>query len=239
MNIHSTSTVKQPRVIFWDAVGTLFGVRDSVGEAYRLIASEFGVEAEADLLNQAFFQSFLAAPSMAFPGANIEDIPQLEFEWWEAIAAQMFQSLGLYENFTDFSLFFHQLYHYFTTEKSWFVYPDTVPALQKYYEQGIQLAIVSNFDSRLYPVLEALNLDQFFTTVTISTEVGAAKPSPEIFQIALRKHDCSPHEVWHIGDSFKADYQGAKALGIRSILINREEPLKGIVDEYENLAMIP
>ena len=237
MNLNSSD--KQPRVIFFDAVGTLFGVRYSVGEAYRLIASEFGVEAEAESLNQAFFQSFLAAPSMAFPGANIQEIPQLEFEWWKAIAVQTFQAVGLYENFTDFSLFFQQLYDHFSTEKPWFVYPDVVPALQNYYDRGIELGVLSNFDSRLYPVLEALNLDQFFTTITISTEVGAAKPSPEIFQIALNKHHCSPEDAWHIGDSFKADYEGAKAVGIRGILVNREDLLKTIIDEYENLAIIP
>ncbi len=237
MNLNQSA--KQPRVIFFDAVGTLFGVRYSVGEAYRLIASEFGVEAEAEVLNQAFFQSFLAAPSMAFPGANIQEIPQLEFEWWKAIAVQTFQAVGLYENFTDFSLFFQQLYDHFSTEKPWFVYPDVVPALQNYYNQGIELGVLSNFDSRLYPVLEALNLDQFFTTITISTEVGVAKPSPEIFQIALNKHQCSPEDAWHIGDSFKADYEGAKAVGIRGILVNREDLLKKMIDEYENLTIIP
>ena len=175
MNLNSS--VKLPRVIFFDAVGTLFGVRYSVGEAYRLIASEFGVEAKAEVLDQAFLQSFLAAPSMAFPGANLQEIPQLEFEWWKAINVQTFQAVGLYEKFTDFSLFFQKLYDYFSTEKPWFVYPDVVPTLQNYYDQGIELGVLSNFDSRLYSVLEALNLAHFFTTVTISTEVGRQNPA--------------------------------------------------------------
>jgi len=231
--------IKKPRVIFLDAVGTLFGVRHSVGEAYRIIADQFGVKASAEILDQVFFNCFLAAPSMAFPGVDASQIPQLEFDWWKAIAEQTFKTVGLYNNFTDFSAFFQVLYSYFETEKPWFVYPDVPPKLKYWQDQGIELGVLSNFDSRLYPVLAALDLADFFTSVTISTEAGAAKPSSEIFQIALTKHQCSPQECWHIGDSLKADYQGAKALGIRGILVHREYPKKGILDEFESLEQIP
>lgn len=47
--------MEKPRVIFLDAVGTLFGVRHSVGEAYRIIAEQFGVNAEAEILDKVFF----------------------------------------------------------------------------------------------------------------------------------------------------------------------------------------
>ncbi|WRH68655.1 MAG: HAD family hydrolase [Planktothrix sp. GU0601_MAG3] len=231
--------IEKPRVIFLDAVGTLFGVRHSVGEAYRIVAEQFGVNAEAEILDKVFFNCFLAAPSMAFPGVDPSEIPSLEFEWWKAIAEQTFKTLGLYNDFTDFSAFFQALYGYFETEKPWFVYPDVLPRLKSWQAQGIELGVLSNFDSRLYPVLDALNLAEFFQTVTISTEAGAAKPSAEIFQIALNKHQCSPPEAWHIGDSFKADYQGSKALGIRGFLVHREELPKGIVDEFESLEQIP
>jgi putative hydrolase of the HAD superfamily len=83
------------------------------------------------------------------------------------------------------------------------------------------LGIISNFDSRIYQVLAELGLEYFFRSITISSQTGAAKPDAEIFQIALQKHDCSPAQAWHIGDSKKEDYQGAKALGIEAFLIKR------------------
>jgi len=43
-----------PKVIFLDAVGTLFNVRSSVGEAYNKIASRFGVQVSPEVLNRAF-----------------------------------------------------------------------------------------------------------------------------------------------------------------------------------------
>jgi putative hydrolase of the HAD superfamily len=98
-----------------------------------------------------------------------------------------------------------------------------LPALNKWQQQGIELAVVSNFDSRIYAVLKALNLAEYFTSVTISTEVGAAKPDTQIFTAALQKHNGIAENVLHIGDSFKADYCGAKAAGLKAIWLNRQQ----------------
>ena len=57
-----------PQVIFLDAVGTLFGVKGSVGEMYLNVTRRFDVELDPTLLDQAFYDSFKAAPPMAFPG---------------------------------------------------------------------------------------------------------------------------------------------------------------------------
>lgn len=214
--------IQQPQVIFLDAVGTLFNVEGSVGEVYSQLTSQFGVEADPHTLNKAFFQAFTTATPMAFPNATTEQIPQLEYQWWETLAVETFKIAGLYQQFADFSQFFAQLYDHFATAQPWFVYPDVLPVLEKWHNQGIELGVVSNFDSRLYPVLEVLNLTPFFQSVTISTTVGAAKPNPEIFYTALQKHNSSPQAVLHIGDSVSADYHGAKQAGIQAIIIDRE-----------------
>lgn len=213
--------MQHPKVIFLDAVGTLFGVKGSVGEVYGQIAQKFGVEVSPEELDRAFYNSFKKSDKMAFPGVPPEEIPLKEFEWWEAVAINTFQEAGVWEKFTDFASFFTELYDHFATAEPWFIYPDVIPALEHWQNLGITLGILSNFDTRLYPVLEALNLQQFFSSVTISTEVGAAKPEVEIFDVGLAKHDCCADAAWHIGDSFKEDYQGAKAAGLKAIWLNR------------------
>lgn len=217
--------MQQPKVIFLDAVGTLFGVRGSVGDVYSAIAQQFDVKVPATTLNQAFKEAFACAPPLAFPGNDPDDIPECEFEWWRVIALRTFKQAGVLDQFDDFTDFFDELYNYFATAEPWFIYPDVVPALEAWRRIGIQLGILSNFDSRLNFVLEALGLDEFFTSVTISTEVGAAKPDKQIFMSALQKHHCQPQEAWHIGDSFQEDYQGAKAAGLRAILLERTGPI--------------
>ncbi|MCY7383507.1 MAG: HAD-IA family hydrolase [Microcoleus sp. CAN_BIN18] len=211
------------KVIFLDAAGTLFDVRGSVGEVYQKLAKNFGVAVKSEDLNAAFFQSFASASPMAFPGIEAAKIPQLEFEWWLTVSAKAFQIAGVFNQFSDFPKFFAELYAHFATAAPWFVYPDVLPALNRWQKQGIELAVVSNFDSRLYPVLKALNLAEYFTSVTISTEVGAAKPQSQIFTVALQKHNCLAENVLHIGDSFKADYCGAKTAGLKAIWLNRQQ----------------
>jgi putative hydrolase of the HAD superfamily len=215
-------SVKQPKVIFVDAVGTLFGIKGSVGEVYSQIAQEFGVQVSAQAVNQAFYTTFKAAPPPIFPNTELQEIPALEFQWWGAIAYRTFEAAGVIQQFSDFPTFFSELYIHFGTADPWFVYPDVISALQNWRNQGIELGILSNFDSRIYSVLQDLELREFFQSVTICTQVGAAKPDLKIFAAALEKHNCLPEQAWHVGDSIKEDYHGAKAAGLRGVWIDRK-----------------
>ncbi|MDT9338614.1 HAD-IA family hydrolase [Trichodesmium erythraeum 21-75] len=223
------------KIILFDAVGTLFGVRDTVGEVYQKFAIEWGVDVSPSAVNQAFFDSFKAAPPMAFPGAESAKILDLEFEWWCQVAAETYKKVGVFEQFSNFRSFFGQLYDYFATGAPWFVYPDVKPALTKWHENGIKLAVLSNFDSRLYPVLAALKLTDFFSDITISTEVGAAKPDQKIFTAALQKCNFTIEKALHIGDSLTADYEGAINVGIEAFWLNRNTISQPDINQFANL----
>ena len=211
-----------PQVIFLDAVGTLFGVRGTVGEIYSHFARHAGVTVDPKVLNQAFINSFMAAPRAAFPGVDVSKIPKYEFAWWQAIAHQTFATAGVIDQLTDFGTFFRPLFDHFATAEPWFIYPEVPHVLDQWQQQDIELGVISNFDSRLHQVLEALGLGNFFTSVTISTAVGAAKPQSDIFTSALAKHQCQPQNAWHIGDSWQEDYQGAITAGLTGVWLNRK-----------------
>ena len=219
-------TPSPPQVIFLDAVGTLFGVAGSVGQIYSEIAQQHGVEAGPEDLNQAFFRTFKAAPPMAFPGCEPGQIPTLEYLWWRRLGQQTFGSAGVLDQFVDFDGFFSDLYAHFATAAPWFIYPEVLQTLEQWQQWGIELGVISNFDSRLYRVLEALQLADYFQSVTISSEVGAAKPEPLIFATALQKHRCDAAQAWHVGDSQTDDQQGARKAGLRGIWLQRSNPLE-------------
>jgi putative hydrolase of the HAD superfamily len=215
------TSLSLPEVIFLDAFGTLFGVRGSVGEIYSEVASKYGVNCSAELLNKYFYTAFKNSAPCTFPGVPTLEIPQHEYQWWREINRQTFTAVGAIEQFEDFDLFFQELYRYFTTPAAWEIYPDVIPALINWQRSDVQLAVLSNFDSRLYTVLKVLELDRYFSTVTISTEVSAAKPQAEIFTAALSKYQCQPQSAWHIGDSLEEDYLGAGNAGLTAIWLNR------------------
>lgn len=217
----SSSSNTIPKVIYLDAFGTLFGVKGSVGQLYSDLARSAGVDTDPEAVNRAFDQSFVAAERLAFPAADSAAIPALEYHWWRAIVASTFEQVGALEKFDDFEAFYQDLYDYFATAAPWQIYADTLPSLKRWQNMGIELGVISNFDSRLYQVLEVLGLAPYFQSVTISTEVGAAKPSAKIFQAAIAKHNCAAAQAWHIGDSKTEDYAGAQAAGIHAVLIAR------------------
>ena len=233
----STSTVT-PKVIFFDAMGTLFGLQSSVGEIYRQYAAAYGVEADAELLDKAFLKSFKSAPPLAFSDLELTKIEEREFDWWQSVVKMTFSQLGLLEKFGNFTAFFTDVYTYFTTAKPWSVYPDTFPCLRRWQDRGVELGIISNFDTRLIKVLKLLDLERFFTSITISSVAGFAKPDQNIFNIALNKHDTIARQAWHIGDSLIADYQGSKNAGINAFLLNRNSLSLNLKNQLPNLSSL-
>lgn len=211
--------MRKPKVIFLDAVGTLFGVKNSVGYAYMKIASKYGVKADEKLIDDYFYRAFRQSPPLAFP--EFEPVERKEYNWWKNIAFNTFKMADCLQQFSNFDLFFEELYQYFKTAEPWYVYDDVIPCLNEWKNQGITLGIISNFDSRIFSVLESLKLKEYFDSITISSLTGYAKPHPSIFLTALAKHQCKPEEAWHIGDSEKEDKEAAKAVGIQSFWLNR------------------
>jgi putative hydrolase of the HAD superfamily len=70
--------------------------------------------------------------------------------------------------------------------------------------------------------MKELGIYDFFDTFVISSEAGHAKPSHGIYSIALERAGRESHEVIHIGDDLCNDFHGARALGIRALLLDRE-----------------
>jgi putative hydrolase of the HAD superfamily len=225
----------QPKVIFLDAMGTLFDLKNSVGEIYQQYAAKYNVQVDAELISQAFIKSFKSAPPLAFSATEFPQIKQQEFNWWKQVVSATFEQLGIRENFADFNAFFREIYCYFGTGEPWYLFPDTVDSLISCRDRGIELGIISNFDSRLLEVLNHLDLDQFFTSITISSTAGFAKPDANIFHLALHKHHLTPQQAWHIGDSVTEDYIGAKNAGFRSFCLNRQGHSLNIENQLPNL----
>jgi putative hydrolase of the HAD superfamily len=100
-------------------------------------------------------------------------------------------------------------------------YPDVVPALDGLRERGLTLIAVSNWDCSLPTVLERCGLDGRLDGTVSSAEAGARKPDPAIFARALELAGCEPDEALHVGDTAEEDVAGARAAGIRPLLIDR------------------
>jgi putative hydrolase of the HAD superfamily len=101
-------------------------------------------------------------------------------------------------------------------------FPDVRPALSAWRAAGARTIVVSNWDVSLHGVLERLSLGPLLDGILTSAEAGARKPSPAIFEQALRLAGAAREHAVHIGDSLEEDVAGALASGVRPVLISRD-----------------
>jgi putative hydrolase of the HAD superfamily len=215
--------IRQPiRVVFFDAAETLFHVNGSVAEIYLRHAVLFGYQAKPDSLTritEAFKRAFHDAPPPVFAATESAQIKQSERLWWFDVVHNVFYRIGMFDRFDEF---FEHVFEVFADPVSWKVYPEVLPTLKDLRHRGLELGIVSNFDSRLFKVLKGLGLAEVFDTVTISSLAHAAKPSPKIFEVALEQHAVDPGEAMHVGDSVRDDVEGATKAGLAAVLLARQ-----------------
>jgi len=206
--------------IFFDAAGTLFETREPVGLTYARIAREHGLSASDEVVTSGFRRAFASAPGLAFgPGHQAAGLRELERRWWREVVNRSFAEVG---GFEDFEVFFDALFAYFADPAHWEAVPEARTVLAKLRSLGLKLGVISNFDYRIYRILEELELAESFDSVTISSEAGYAKPNREIFECALSKHRNSASEAIHVGDSEAVDFKGAGAAGLTPVLIDRK-----------------
>ena len=72
-----------------------------------------------------------------------------------------------------------------------------------------------------------------------STEHGRIKPHPSIFETALTALEVDPSEAVMVGDSYEDDIEGARAVGIRAILVDRDGLHPGEPDRIDTLLALP
>jgi putative hydrolase of the HAD superfamily len=122
-------------------------------------------------------------------------------------------------------------------------FPEAREVLLALRADGIALHVVSNNTDYLVESIGRLGWSDLFASLTFSQEAGAEKPDPRVFALALRRAGCDPGEAIHVGDSWTADYDGARKAGLRAAWLNRDgrtppEPTVTVRDLREVRALL-
>jgi putative hydrolase of the HAD superfamily len=215
-----------PLAVFFDLVGTLIRAARPIGDQYADWARRHGAtSADPSGMGEAFGRAMRSAPPMAFPdliGLNV--VAEAEREWWRHLVQDVVGQCGLDTALGGdrFESFFADLYGHFTTSDAWVPYADARPALEQLRRGGATVGLITNYDTRVYAVLDALGLSGLLDSVTIPALAGAAKPDRAIFEHALRRHGLDAARTVYVGDDVDDDYLGAEAAGMKAILVDRE-----------------
>ena len=124
---------------------------------------------------------------------------------------------------------------------TWGPFPDVPPALERI-RRHCGIVIISNTDDDIV----ASNVKKIrvpFDRVITAEQARAYKPSPAIFEHALRELGCAPDEILHVAQGFEYDIVPAHRLGWTRVWINRYgkvgDPAYGPYEELPDLSGLP
>ncbi len=123
-----------------------------------------------------------------------------------------------------------ELYDRFGRVDAWEIYAEVTETLDRLRAKGLKLGVISNWDHRLPRLLERLDLAPRFEAVVYSADVGAEKPFPTIFRRALERLALPPELVLHVGDRREDDVEGAQAVGMPTVYLDRRDGAGDLAD---------
>lgn len=194
--------------ITFDVGGTLIEPYPSVGEIYASVARELGLgDFDPTVLTRNFKSAW--RNRVAFDYSKLE---------WKELVCHTFPASC---EVTD--ELFEAIYQRFAEGHVWRIYDDVLPALEHLKSHRTRLGIISNWDERLLPLLDSLNLTPWFERIIVSSAVGAHKPDRRIFEAAAEAFDLPAHAILHIGDSRREDCEGAEIAGFHAEMVYRPQ----------------
>lgn len=121
--------------------------------------------------------------------------------------------------------------------ENFFLYDDALPAIAALRANGLRIGLISNGQRDLEEFADHHGLD--VDVCVGSKDHGFVKPHRSIFEAALAALDVAPQDAAMVGDSAEDDIEGARALGIKAVLLDRD----GLHPEWEgairSLAELP
>jgi putative hydrolase of the HAD superfamily len=204
-------------MVFFDAGGTLLHPHPSVGAIYAQVARRHGLRVDAEQMQQAFGVAWKKC-HRAEPSGQVSQTSAVT--WWRHVVFTTLDALDATMN--DRELYFQELYAVFARPEVWRLYPEARKVLDTLSGRGYKLGLISNWDARLRPLLQDLEIADYFCVTTISCEVGAEKPDAAIFRHALKSARIEPASAFHVGDSLRDDVRGARRVGMRAVLLERD-----------------
>jgi len=117
------------------------------------------------------------------------------------------------------------------------LYDDVLPVLDELRRGGLRLGLISNTSRDLGAFVRhfALDVDAWLA----SGSYGKVKPSPLIFRAALELVACEPGAALMVGDSPRDDVAGARAVGMRALLLDRAGVFPNALERIESLTELP
>jgi HAD superfamily hydrolase (TIGR01549 family) len=216
------------RAVLFDVDFTLVKPGPDLGpEGYRRMAARYGFDLDPSRYDEARRAAL----------ATLERHPELEHdeEVWVLFTERIIRGMGgdserAYECAAEMTRAWEHAHNFE-------LYDDVLPTLATLRARGLKLALVSNTarDLDAFVVHHSLDVD----AAVSSRAHGKVKPHESIFLAALERLGIAPDEAAMVGDTPEDDIEGAKVLGIRPFLLDREGRFPDAADRLTDLRQLP
>jgi len=218
------------KAVFFDAVGTILFPDPPVSRVYGRIAQEFGGDVpDPDQLRQQFRASF-----------KLEEERDRLAEWrtsedWEVTRWRRIVGSCM-KNVSDAEGAFQALFQHFATSEAWKLHPETDAVLSELERRGLVIGMGSNYDARLQSVVAGHEPLKKLQHVVISSLVGWRKPGRGFFDAVHEATGLPAESILFVGDDVQNDYEGAKAVGMRVVLLDPLDQHPEVTDRIRTLS---
>ena len=117
------------------------------------------------------------------------------------------------------------------------LYDETLPVVTELRRHGLKIGLVSNSarDVREFAEHHGLDIDAGIS----SFHHGKTKPHASIFRAVLDLLDVAPEDAVMVGDTVEDDVEGARAVGMRAVLVDRLGRYPEFEPRIADLAALP
>jgi HAD superfamily hydrolase (TIGR01549 family) len=209
--------------VFFDAAQTLFDLHPSYAGAFAEVCCDFGYSVSAENV---------AAVLPAIKHQELERIrrgeglcvtPETLIERWVNLNHQIFTSVGVDGDAQSLA---EEMERRFETGKYSRLYPETNATIALLAKAGYRMGIISNGTVGMKNCIEYLGLNQLMEFVLVSAIEGWEKPAPAMFERAIVLTGLAPDEILFIGDNYVCDIEGAAAVGMGVVYLQRNSKIE-------------
>lgn len=218
------------KAVLFDVDFTLFRPGPELGpEGYRRVGERHGLDLEPGL--------YASARAAAIDALQRDHDLVHDEDIWIAFTEQIVLRMGGDSDPEGARRCAAEMVREWERHENFSLYEDALPVLEELRRHDLRIGLVSNGQRDLdeFVVHHDLRVD----ALVGSKAHGRVKPHPSIFIAALAALDVRPDEVAMVGDSYEDDIEGARALGIRAILLDRDAQRLDTTDRIDTLLALP
>ena len=213
------------KAVFFDFYGTLAGFHPPKEEVQAQAMASMGIHASHEGITQGYVEADRLMSEVNSTDSPIREMsPQERLAFFARYEQLILKGAGIETDLETAGKVWAKVQ---AVPHDFALFYDTLPTLQMLRARGLTVGLISNIGGNASNLTAQLGLAGHLDFVVTSQDAGIEKPHPPIFRLALARASAKPEEAMHVGDSPVSDVEGARNVGIKPLLIDRDGVMPG------------